>query len=83
MLELQSHVCSEGLCSCGCARVKNMLYLKKKKMVFCVCSRGKNLPSDWGLACMGELHDLSCQPFTHNVSFMNVSCVDLIPFRAE
>lgn len=29
----------------------------------------------------GELLDLSCQPFTHDVSFMNVSCADLIPFR--
>lgn len=26
---------------------------------------------------------MSCQPFTHNVSFMNASCADLILFRAE
>lgn len=31
----------------------------------------------------GKLLDLSCQPFTHNVSFMNVACADLILFRAE
>lgn len=29
----------------------------------------------------GELLDLSCLPFTHNVSFMNAACcADLIPF---
>lgn len=36
-----------------------------------------------GSACWGELLDLSCQPFTHNVSFMNASCADLIPVTAE
>ena len=45
---------------------------------------GADLPSDRAKSCCrGELFDLSCQPFTHDVSFMNVSCADLIPFRAE
>lgn len=46
--------------------------------------RGADLPSDRASHVPGgggELLDLSCQPFTHDVSFMNVSCADLIPFR--
>lgn len=31
----------------------------------------------------GEIHGLICQPLTHNVSFINASCADLILFKAK
>lgn len=84
MLELQSHVCSKSACCCGCAHAMICLILKKGQLTMCVEAR--DLPSDRARQAgtgMGGLLDLSCQPFTHNVSFMNVSCADLILFRAE
>lgn len=74
ILELQSHVCK-------CM----ILWRCAHGLLPYMCSRGRDLPSDSALCVSrggGGLLDLSCQPFTHNVSFMNASCADLIPFTA-
>lgn len=68
------------MCTCP-----NMLYFKKESR-FTMCGAEAEIYPATGLGISvegGGLLDLSCQPFTHNVSFMNVSCADLIPFRAE
>lgn len=65
-----------------CAPVMICFIFRQKDSLLCAQQRQRST-QQLSKACWGELLDLSCQPFTHNVSFMNVSCADLIPFRAE
>lgn len=70
------------------ARVLICSTLKKDSPPLCIrVMQRQRSAQRRGFACRvggggGQL-DLSCQPFTHNVSFMNASCADLIPFSAE
>lgn len=81
------------MCLCVHAAVKgtrafvcSTLKRDSPPLYICVMQRQRSAQRR-GLACRvgggGGLLDLSCQPFTHNVSFMNASCADLIPFSAE
>lgn len=78
-------------CVCACTPCMRGAHAIQRSTLRRTASHGAtDLPSDgarraeWvgglaGWAGRGLL-DLSCQPFTHNVSFMNAPCADLIPF---
>lgn len=65
-------------CSCAGAHAIICFILRDS-----MCMAEAKICPATGLGMLGELLDLSCQPFTHNVSFMNASCADLIPVTAE